>query len=388
MNPPRILVVDDDEAQAKLVRTLLTQGGEFEAEIASDGAAAISAVEAQRPDLILLDVLMPGLTGYDVLANLRGRPETRDIPILILSGLGGEGDRVRCLAAGGDDFLSKPIGRSELLARIRAHLRLKRVRDEIDAARIVASRAGSTLRAETDLRRRLSATIAADLRVPLTVLDLNLCALRREIDAVERPDLASRVEVMESTLSTLARLAGELVTLSDMPTVRLAPREQWLQASSLMGATLGELDREAARAGKQVLWALVTEIPVVKTDAALLRQVVSEATRHALAMSREKGVVEVEVAWHAEPDELRIAVSDGGAGLPSEVCEGVFQPSLSGRRDSGPFAFRGAGISFCRMAVESLGGKIWIEPRTDAPGTVSRLVIPMTSEASELAAAP
>ena len=120
----RILIVDDESAARIALATLLRREG-FEVRDASDGAAALAECAAFRPDLILLDIVMPGMDGFEVCRRIKATPETRLTPVVLITGLSATEDRIKGINAGADDFLSKPIDFNELLARTRSLLRLK-----------------------------------------------------------------------------------------------------------------------------------------------------------------------------------------------------------------------------------------------------------------------
>ncbi len=127
----RILVVDDVPANVRLLEAVLAGHG-YEVVTASDGIAALEAVGSARPDLVLLDVMMPGLDGYAVCRNLREHDETAVLPVIMVTSSSGE-EKTRAIAAGADDFIPKPFDHEELLTRVRSLLRIKRYHDTIKA---------------------------------------------------------------------------------------------------------------------------------------------------------------------------------------------------------------------------------------------------------------
>ena len=134
-----ILVVDDNAANVRLLADLLTVHG-FQVRTAHDGEGCLAAVAAKLPDLLLLDVIMPGLDGFAVCRTLRRDPRYQMLPIVLITSLDPHGERVKGLDAGADDFLSKPFHAPELLARVRSLLRVKYLYDQVDAqARELAS---------------------------------------------------------------------------------------------------------------------------------------------------------------------------------------------------------------------------------------------------------
>ncbi len=132
MRTPKILVVDDSEQNIELLEAMLLPQG-YEVAMAQDGERALTMVTQVNPDLILLDVMMPKMDGFEVTRRLRENPDTAAIPILMLTALRELSDKVRGLELGADDFLSKPFNRVELVARVRSLLRIKQLRDELTA---------------------------------------------------------------------------------------------------------------------------------------------------------------------------------------------------------------------------------------------------------------
>jgi class 3 adenylate cyclase len=145
MSGGKVLVVDDTPINVKLLADLLTAKG-YAVVTAASGKEALDKVEAERPDLVLLDVMMPGMTGYEVCQRLRQAEATAMLPVVMVTALDPTQERVKGIEAGADDFLSKPINQPELLARVRSLLRVKRLHDQL-----------------TDLNRTLEGRVAAQV---------------------------------------------------------------------------------------------------------------------------------------------------------------------------------------------------------------------------------
>jgi putative two-component system response regulator len=131
-----ILVADDNEANRDLLVGMLSGEG-YHVLSVTDGKQALERINSDPIDLALLDVVMPGKTGFDVCLAIKSKPETRLIPVVLLTSLTGDDDRIRGIMCGADDFLSKPVNRHELLARVHSLLRLKQFTDELDNAEAV-----------------------------------------------------------------------------------------------------------------------------------------------------------------------------------------------------------------------------------------------------------
>ncbi|MBI3892302.1 MAG: response regulator [Candidatus Wallbacteria bacterium] len=129
--PPRVVVVDDDDANRDLLMSLLQPQG-YEVFTAGDGREAIGLVRSRRPDIVLLDLLMPGVSGIEVCETLKQDEHTGQIPIVMLTGLCGSEEKIRSIRAGANDFITKPFIQEELLLRIDSLIRIKRLHDELE----------------------------------------------------------------------------------------------------------------------------------------------------------------------------------------------------------------------------------------------------------------
>jgi len=144
VSAPKILVVDDTPQNVKLLADLLTVKG-YTVVTAASGAEALKQMEAERPDLVLLDVVMPGMSGYEVCRKIRENPATQILPVVMATSLDPAQERVKGIEAGADDFLTKPINQPELLARVRSLLRIKEMYDTIQAQAVQLTEWNKTL---------------------------------------------------------------------------------------------------------------------------------------------------------------------------------------------------------------------------------------------------
>lgn len=163
-SPPRVLVVEDEKVQRMLVRHRLEEAG-YAVWEAVDGNEALDAVLEIKPDLILLDAVMPHLDGFDVLQRLRGDPEFYRLPVLMLTTLHDPSHKVKALEVGADDFLVKPVDEAELLARVRSLLRIKSLNDEMEVRNALLRRIMTRYLAEDFVQRLLDNPSEESLQV-------------------------------------------------------------------------------------------------------------------------------------------------------------------------------------------------------------------------------
>jgi putative two-component system response regulator len=233
----RILIVDDEPHNVEVLKRVMTRLG-YEVLTASNGEAGLQSAVHDHPDLVLLDVNMPGINGFEVCRRLKADPATRLTPIVLITTLHGSEDRVRGIDAGADDFLSKPPVLAELEARVRSLTRLKRYTDELDSAESVILSLGLTIEARDPYTRghcqRLAAYAAA-LGKRLSLADDQLVALNRgaflhDVGKIGIPDAvllkagrltASEYALMQQHPVIGDSLCGELRLLDDVrPIVR------------------------------------------------------------------------------------------------------------------------------------------------------------------------
>ncbi|MDF1812616.1 MAG: hybrid sensor histidine kinase/response regulator [Verrucomicrobiales bacterium] len=183
-----ILIVDDLEKNIQVAGATLTAFN-YEIMVASNGEKAIERVSARKPDLILLDILMPGLDGFEVCAALKNNRETRDIPIIFLSANDDKNIVVRALESGGVDFITKPFNKAELIARVRTHMELKQARDALDMM--------------VDKREEFIAMMAHDLKNPLSGIQFSSRLLGEMKDTLPESAVKLASSITEATDRTI-----------------------------------------------------------------------------------------------------------------------------------------------------------------------------------------
>jgi putative two-component system response regulator len=225
----RVLVVDDMEANRKLAASFLTREG-YLLEFADDGRAALDMVARHHPDLVLMDVMMPHINGFEVCLALKRNPATRLVPVVLVTALQNSEDRIRGFDAGADDFISKPFNAHELRARVRSLIRIKRYTDDLDTAESVIVSLALTIEARdryTEGHCQRLAAYASLLGRHIGSSDEDVAALARggflhDIGKVGIPDAIllkagrltpSEYEVMKQHAMIGDRLCGELRSL-------------------------------------------------------------------------------------------------------------------------------------------------------------------------------
>ena len=230
---PMVLVVDDGAANRELIKAYLAQI-DCEVLLAEDGPTALSAIEASPPDLVLLDVRMPRMDGYEVCRRIKAMPRGKLLPVVMITGLSQTTHRIMALEAGADDFMAKPVEAAELIARVRSALRLKELYNTLDSAEHVIFSLANAVEAKDVFTERHTQRVGEAARLlgqrlglPDPVLDTlyrggiihdigkigvsdSILLKPGPLDATEVPQMQAHVEIGESIVRPLHSTSGLL----------------------------------------------------------------------------------------------------------------------------------------------------------------------------------
>jgi len=372
----RILIVDD-ELSALYTLEMLLSAEPYDITLASSPEDAFLQLKNEPPDVILLDVMMPNVTGYDFCQRLKGDERWRHIPVILVTALSSKDDVVRGLNSGADEFVSKPVNGPELRARLRSMLRIKQQYDEIQ----------STL----ELREELANMIVHDMRTPISAIVLYIDLMKRLKGSPERVEQilpkihsqAQRLNAMLTDMLVVAKMnAGKLV-------LKCAP----VDVAELIESTVR--DQEAAAAANHIK--VTVELPAnrqeVSLDTKLMRRTIDNLLSNALKFSSENSTITVRLEY-TEQDSfsnghrpgLYIEVIDEGPGIPEEYRESVFDSYEVVKMKSADIPQVGIGLAFCKMVVEAHGGEIWVDGN-DPTGAIFTIYIEDTEAAAAIAEA-
>lgn len=314
-----VLIVDDDETARETLVAML-EGEGYELPLAKDGIAALRRLEKLRPDLILLDIMMPGMDGFEVCRRIRATPALAEVPIIVLTALDDQDSLLKAIEAGADDFLSKPADRRELRARVRTITRLNRYRTLLEQRENIRHMAERVVSAQEEERQRLSRELHDDLGQALTT---HLLALRNL-----QEDLSVPVETMFERLQALYEQSYEV----SVKIRRLARdlRPPVLDALGLKVAMQTYCTEFTRRTHLPVIFEADDSLPELQdmyniTLYRALQEALTNVVKHAQAS-------QVWVDLSMEEDRVNLTVQDNGVGF-SEEKSGANGIGLAGLRE-------------------------------------------------------
>jgi PAS domain S-box-containing protein len=357
--PGHILVADDNADMRDYLTRVLQQHWSVDA--VADGAAALRTIQARVPDVIVTDVMMPGLDGVGLLGALRADDRTAHVPVIMVSARAGEEARIEGLQRGADDYLAKPFSAGELVARVNGQLRLASARQELVVLREAAEAANRA-------KDEFLAMLGHELRNPLAPILTALQLIRlRGLDGAERERA-----IIERQVTHLVELVDDLLDVSRITQGKIDLRRAPVEAADFVARAI----EVASPVLEQQRHALTVNVPrtglTVDGDAARLAQVVANLVTNAAKYTEPGGMITV--TGRVEGEDVAVRVRDTGIGIDGEMLPFVFDMFFQERqtieRSRGGL---GLGLAIVRSLVALHGGSVSVH--SDGKGKGSEFVV-------------
>lgn len=356
----RVLVVDDNLQNRLVAEGHLVADG-YTVSLAEDGAQALELFDSEHPDLVLLDILMPGMDGFEVCWRLRETVEGKATPILFLTALGDLETHKRALASGADDFLAKPIQRVELLLRVRSLVRIKRLQTGLERSNaLIRSQRDALLRAQEE-KRRLTAMIVHDLKSPLAALMGNGHYV---LDGAGLDgDLRDAMQDIVRSTDGMHRMVMDLLDVAQSEDGALVPKCSAVDVAALVEGCRVSFRGRTYQTQLQLGFDVPDNAVSVLADKDLIERVIDNLLDNASKYAPAESEIRVEV--QRQDGRVLFSVQDRGPGVPEKHRKMIFEQyaQINDGEHAPVRTSRGLGLAFCRLAVEAHGGEIWVEER-------------------------
>ena len=374
-NKPTILVVDDNPTNLQVLLESLKRTG-FKILVARTGESAIQQAEYGKPDLILLDVMMPGIDGFETCRRFKTLEAFKDIPIIFMTALTDTTDKLKGFQAGGVDYVTKPLQHEEVLARVVTHLTIRRLQQELRQQHALLQEQHAQLQALNASKDKFFSIISHDLRSPLSAV---LVGLRLLTDTESRLTDNEKNELIRDshrTVEQLYNLLDNLLVWSRLQRglMEYAPQPLDLRPLFERNATLFAANAEQ----KQIAIRQTVAEPVIAfADSHMIDAIIRNLISNALKFTEARGAITLSARQNDQRVEM--AVADTGIGMDAETVAKLFrldvrynQLGTAGEKGTG------LGLNVCKEFAEKNGGSIAVESVVGA-GTTFRVTLPKSS---------
>ncbi|TXN37194.1 hybrid sensor histidine kinase/response regulator [Flagellimonas hymeniacidonis] len=348
---PYILAVDDEQLNLELLRFILERNN-YEFEGTSDDDYFFEILEKRKPDLILLDVIMPRIEGFELCEKIKGFRKYKDIPIIFLTGKVNVKDKVKGFEVGGVDYVTKPFNEQELIARIQTHVELIRAKNQIE-------KQAQNLKQSNDLKDRMFSIIGHDLRSPLSAAKLKMDFIMRGIidpkdDKFLDETVYDLLKTMDEALNLLQNLLGWAKSESDQ--IQVIPEK--LNINELVEQTFRLLKMGSDH--KKI--EMQNNVPVdvfAYADNNMIKTVLRNILSNAIKFTPVEGIIKINSKLRK--NKLVIEIEDNGNGIPKDDIKKILNPNehfskLGTEKEPGT----GLGLVLCQNFVQKNGGTLKI----------------------------
>jgi signal transduction histidine kinase len=365
-----ILIVDDTPDNLRLLSRVLSNQG-YEVRSAISGSAALMAVAAMPPDLILLDIRMPYMDGYEVCNQLKANPQSMDIPVIFLSAYAEIEDKIKAFEVGGIDYITKPFQTAEVLVRVRTHLALRNTQRALQKSQLEALQA---LEREQELNRLKSefvSMVSHDFRSPLTTIQGFALLLRDAGDQLEPTKQIQFLTKIEGAVEQMLNLLDRVLLIGQADLEALKFEPQVFDLKTICLELIGTLQITYGQT-HQIELLSQGAVERVYLDPNLCQTILDNLLSNAIKYSPQGGPISLEL--NRQDQALEILVKDHGIGIPEANLARLFEPFQRGS-NAAQLQGTGLGLAIVRKCVEAQSGTITVKSQLGM-GTQFRLLLP------------
>ena len=358
--PKKILIVEDNQENSDLLVFFLKPKG-YDIRTATDGLKALEAVTEEKPDLVLLDIMLPRMNGFEVCETLKKDEHTKTIPILMITALRDLKDKIKALEVGADDFITKPFENVELLARVKSLLRLKEFHDELVQKNKELQDKNKTLVRMDKFKEELINLIVHDMKNPLFVIQGNLQMMAMNLGQSAGENITKYTNRIERSSQQLLRMVVNLLDISRFEEGRLELKKDLTDFNKLVVEIANRVKEYPENSNKELIINADNSMPEMFFDKSIIERVIENMVNFATNNTSDGGQVQIQTRM-LEDGRLQFSIHDNGTQIPKKYQEKIFEKySQTEIKNAGYRVERALGLTFCKMAVDAHHGKMWMD---------------------------
>jgi two-component system, sensor histidine kinase and response regulator len=363
-----ILIVDDDPTNSAVLAEYLERAN-YQTIIATNGESALELSPQVRPDLFLMDVMMPDLNGFETCLQLKEQPDLKDIPVIFMTALGDVRAKMTGFEVGGVDYITKPFQPEEVIARVSTHLTLRRQQQQLQQQ-------AEELRAHNAEKDHFLSMIAHDLRSPFSMLRLLIGVAAENVEGSGQNELENILNLLKKSSEHVYTLLENLLTWSQIQHGVMRYHQQELDVQKIIAQNVAQLKPHADQ--KQIVIKNDTPAELVAYgDYNMIDAVMRNLISNALKFSYPGG--KIMISAESAPNLVTITVADTGIGIAPEYQAKIFQlDPVYRRKGTAREQGTGLGLILCKEFVERHGGKIWFHSEVQK-GSTFQFTLPKNS---------
>jgi len=356
---PKILIVDDNKENIDLIAYFLKPQN-YQIFTAVDGVEALSQVEQVQPDIILLDIMLPKMDGFQVCERIKKNLETRFIPVIMITALKELKDKIRSLEVGADDFISKPFENVELLTRVKSLLRIKAYHDELELKNIELEEKNKALTQMDQFKEELNHLIVHDMKNPLFVIQGNLQMMEMGLGDSASDVVKKYLGRIDRSTQNLLRMVLNLIDIFKIEGGSMELNKELLSVNDLLQTGYERILDYPENEKKQIKLSMAEKIPFIKLDSSVMERVFDNLLGFAVSNVAPDGLIEAKT--YVTEQEIGFILHDHGTQIPIKYSDTMFDKfSQVEIKNEGFRLGRGMTLTFSKLAVEAHGGKLEVD---------------------------
>lgn len=367
-----VLLVDDTPENLQVLIEAFKEH-QIEIAVAQSGEETLEITSLFQPDIILLDVMMPGMDGFETCRRLKHAEGTRDIPVIFMTALTDTAHKMKGFEVGGVDYVTKPFHAEEVLARVNAHLLIRKQYQQLQEQNMLISEQREQLRELNASKDQFISIISHDLQSPFAGIFTLAEQIKQDVYNKQYNEIPSTADQLQAAIENYHALLQNLFTWAKIQQGLIELQPQAVDIQLILAKNLALLRPQAQQ--KQIVLKLLTQERIVlNTDVNMIDTIVRNVLSNAIKFTPVGGAVELSAT--STDQRIEVVIADTGTGIPAEQIATLFQPGAT-YRQPGTAGEKGTGLGLilCKAFLQKCGGNIWVESEVDK-GSTFRFTLP------------